>query len=122
MNATDRASRRPRVLLELSPKQVGDVVRAAQGARALPLALLGDVGQALAAAAASLQDPGLSRSLIHGFLVLACFSQDDGDLGNSEIAGMLDMSRSTCHRYLLTLVAPGAARTRPRHAPLQAPC
>jgi hypothetical protein len=115
MSATRRRSPRGRVSLELSPAQVGEVLRAAQGVGSLSFALAGlaDVREGRTAARAHLQNRALSRSLIAGILVLACFPTDDGDLGNAEIATMLDMNLSTSHRYISTLLTLGLLERDP---------
>jgi DNA-binding MarR family transcriptional regulator len=53
------------------------------------------------------RDQGLSRSLLNGLLVLACFPEDDGDLGVTELAQRLGMNASTAHRYASTLLRVG---------------
>jgi DNA-binding MarR family transcriptional regulator len=108
MTPARQVAARP-VLLELSRAQVEEVLSAANGASSLTLAMqgVGDVGEALTVAESHLRDRRLSRSLIHGCLVLACFAPDGTYLGNSEVAGMLGMSLSTVHRYITTLLALG---------------
>lgn len=51
--------------------------------------------------------PGRSRSLEYGLAILACFTGEWHTLGIAEIADLLGVSRSTTHRYALTLVAVG---------------
>ncbi len=48
-----------------------------------------------------------SQSLERGLAILACFTPERPVLGIAELAEMLDMSRSTTHRYVITLVALG---------------
>jgi hypothetical protein len=104
-----------RVVLELSPAQVRGVLRAARGAGQVPILLSGltDSGEARAAGRARLRDRRLSSSLIAGLLVLGCFPADGGDLGNSDVAEMMDMSLSTTHRYVSTLLALGLLERDP---------
>src|SRR5580698_6887654 len=51
-----------------------------------------------------------SQSLERGLAILACFSLERPLLGIAELADMLGMSRSTTHRYVITLVALGYLR------------
>lgn len=50
---------------------------------------------------------GFSQSLERGLAVLSSFSADRPELGISELARMLDLTRSTTHRYVATLAALG---------------
>ncbi len=52
-------------------------------------------------------DPHRSRSLEYGLALLQCFSADWHTLGIAELADMLGLTRSTTHRYALTLVSLG---------------
>jgi DNA-binding IclR family transcriptional regulator len=52
-------------------------------------------------------DPHLSRSLEYGLAMLECFPSESPALGIAEMADMLGMSRSTTHRYAMTLVTLG---------------
>lgn len=54
-----------------------------------------------------LREPRYSQSLERGLAILRCFGTDQPVLGISEIADELGMSRSTTHRYVITLVALG---------------
>jgi hypothetical protein len=110
-----RASPPARVRLELSPEQVAEVIRAAQGRSTLPLTLSppGGIEQALALAGPHLRDPRLSRSLIFAVLVLACFPVCGGYLANSEVAEMVAIPPSTAHRYISTLLALGMLERDP---------
>jgi IclR family transcriptional regulator, pca regulon regulatory protein len=55
----------------------------------------------------SLREPRFSQSLERGLAILACFSGDRPVLGIADLADELGMSRSTTHRYVVTLVALG---------------
>jgi IclR family pca regulon transcriptional regulator len=55
----------------------------------------------------SLREPRYSESLERGLAVLGCFTPKRPVLGNADIADGLGMSRSTAHRYVVTLVALG---------------
>ena len=76
------------------------------------------VGQILAdytpKTAEELENPRLSRSLLLGLLVLACFPPDGSFLPVKEAARILDASASTTHRYCKTLVAVGLLERDPR--------
>jgi len=52
-------------------------------------------------------DPRLSRSLEYGIAILEAFSRDRQALGIAEMADIVGISRSTTHRYAITLVALG---------------
>ncbi len=51
--------------------------------------------------------PTYSKSLIRGLAILGCFTSEQPMLGIADIADELEMSRSTTHRYVITLVALG---------------
>jgi IclR family transcriptional regulator, pca regulon regulatory protein len=55
----------------------------------------------------SLREPRFSQSLERGLAILGCFTADRPMLGIADIADGLGMSRSTTHRYVITLVALG---------------
>ena len=55
----------------------------------------------------SLREPRYSQSLERGLAILGCFTPKRPVLGIADIADELDMSRSTTHRYVITLVALG---------------
>lgn len=92
------------------------VVREASGEDGVSALLRGMGDQsALASKYRSLSEsPRLSRSLLLGLLVLACFPQDGGSLAVSDIAERLGMSPSTTHRYMTTLLAVGLLEQEPR--------
>jgi IclR family pca regulon transcriptional regulator len=52
-------------------------------------------------------DPRLSRSLEYGVAILESFSREKQTLGIAEMADIVGISRSTTHRYAITLVALG---------------
>jgi IclR family pca regulon transcriptional regulator len=54
-----------------------------------------------------LREPRYSQSLERGLAILACFTPQRPVLGIADIADDLGMSRSTTHRYVITLVALG---------------
>lgn len=55
----------------------------------------------------SLREPRYSQSLERGLALLGCFTPDQPMLGIADMATELGMSRSTTHRYAITLVALG---------------
>ncbi len=56
---------------------------------------------------AGLREPRYSQSLERGLAILGCFKPERSVLGIADIADGLEMSRSTTHRYVITLVALG---------------
>jgi IclR family pca regulon transcriptional regulator len=54
-----------------------------------------------------LREPRYSQSLERGLAILSCFTPERPVLGIADIADDLEMSRSTTHRYVITLVALG---------------
>jgi IclR family pca regulon transcriptional regulator len=52
-------------------------------------------------------DPRLSRSLEYGVAILECYSSERQELGIAELADIVGISRSTTHRYAITLVELG---------------
>jgi DNA-binding transcriptional ArsR family regulator len=101
------------VVLELSRTQIAKVMRTA-GASGAPSTLLSglhgpdaphsaDVEDLMALAEAD--ERRLSRSLLSGLLVLACFPLDGSELGIAQLARRLKMSPSATHRYVSTLLA-----------------
>src|ERR1700728_1353515 len=55
----------------------------------------------------TLREPRYSQSLERGLGILGCFTPRRALLGLAEIVDELGMSRSTTHRYMVTLVALG---------------
>src|ERR1700726_3506485 len=55
----------------------------------------------------SLREPRYSQSLERGLAILSCFTAKRPVMGIADIAEELGMSRSTTHRYVITLVALG---------------
>jgi IclR family pca regulon transcriptional regulator len=55
----------------------------------------------------ALREPRYSQSLARGLAILRCFTPERPVLGIADIADDLQMSRSTTHRYVITLVALG---------------
>jgi IclR family transcriptional regulator, pca regulon regulatory protein len=55
----------------------------------------------------TLREPRYSQSLERGLAILGCFTPEHPVLGIADIADELGMSRSTTHRYVITLMALG---------------
>jgi DNA-binding MarR family transcriptional regulator len=104
------------VTIKLTRAQVDRVVRqASQGTdvagRLRPLSSAGAHGSAYRQLAES---PRLSRSLLLGLLVLGSFPEDGSATAVTDVAERLQMSPSTTHRYLSTLLAVGLLEQDPR--------
>jgi IclR family pca regulon transcriptional regulator len=54
-----------------------------------------------------LADPRRSRSMEYGVAIMLCYSSEHQLLGIADLADMVKLSRSTTHRYALTLVELG---------------
>ncbi len=61
-----------------------------------------------------LDDTRLSRTLLLGLMVFACFRPNGEYRRVSEIAQALEMTPSTAHRYVSTLVAVGLIEREPK--------
>ncbi|HEX3519691.1 MAG TPA: IclR family transcriptional regulator [Solirubrobacteraceae bacterium] len=72
-----------------------------------PAAKIDSNGQEPAWSIPSLREPRYSQSLERGLAILGCFTPKRPVLGIADIADDLGMSRSTTHRYVITLVALG---------------
>ncbi|HTA05515.1 MAG TPA: helix-turn-helix domain-containing protein [Solirubrobacteraceae bacterium] len=112
MDPTEGGLDEGRIVLELSRSQVARILRAASASGAPSTLLAGaestvtaNVDELLALAEAD--ERRLSRSLLSGLLVLACFPLDGSLLGVAQLARRLKMSPSATHRYVTTLVAAG---------------
>jgi IclR helix-turn-helix domain len=97
------------ISIVLSPAQVDEIVRAATHSRAPSVSTL--IGGYMPT---DREDTRLSRSLVRGLSVLTCFGPDGEARGIVDIAGDLDMSPSTAHRYAYTLVELGLLERCPR--------
>jgi hypothetical protein len=97
------------VTIELTRSQIDRVVRGSSegdGVASL-LRTLADSGTLAARYEALSDSPRLSRSLLLGLLVLASFPSDGDSLAVTDVAARLNMSPSTTHRYMTTLLAVG---------------
>jgi hypothetical protein len=117
--------RRP-VSITLSAVQVDEVMRAAAQSGSPGIAMLisasrqEPAGRSLKTAAAERtsrpepDDRRLSRSLLRGLSLLACFRPGGEERGIVELARELGMSPGTAHRYAVTLVELGLLERCPR--------
>jgi DNA-binding transcriptional ArsR family regulator len=113
MNSSDGGPSEERIVLELSRAQVAKVMRTANASGAPSTLLSGLHGPGAPATAdvedlmqlAEAEERRLSRSLLSGLLVLACFPLDGATLGIAQLARQLKMSPSATHRYVSTLLA-----------------
>jgi DNA-binding MarR family transcriptional regulator len=104
-----------RISIELTRSQVDQIVRGSSDADGVAGALRGLADRGLASNYDALaSSPRLSRSLLLGLLVLACFPTDGDALAVTDVAGKLDLSPSTTHRYMTTLLAAGLLEQDPR--------
>jgi predicted transcriptional regulator len=103
------------VYIELTQAQVDRVVRGASGSGTMSALLAGldGVRQTLEDAPQQIEDRRLSRSLLSGLLLLACFPTDGAYLSNTEVARRVGMNMSTAHRYISTLVSVGLLERDP---------
>jgi hypothetical protein len=109
------------ITLRLTRAQVDQVARAVGGGGPMSVLLSGlwDPGWRPSpeswwqGPAPRFDDPRLSRCLLLGLLVLACFRPNGAFRGVADIARMLDMSHSTAHRYVSTLAAVGLLEHEP---------
>jgi IclR helix-turn-helix domain len=97
------------ISITLSPTQVDEVVRKATHSRAPSVSTL--IGGYMPK---DTDDPRVSRSLLRGLSILACFGPDGGERGILELARELRMSPSTTHRYAFTLVELGLLERCPK--------
>jgi DNA-binding MarR family transcriptional regulator len=97
------------ITLELTRTQVDSVIRGASSRDFASNLLRGleDSSTSTPDLEALSESPRLSRSLLLGLLVLACFPADGTPVAVTEIAARLRMSASTTHRYMTTLLAVG---------------
>jgi DNA-binding MarR family transcriptional regulator len=101
--------------IELTRAQVEHVVRLRSDGAGVSTLLHGLADRELASSFSALSSsPRLSRSLLLGLLVLACFPTDGGALTVTDVAEQLDLSPSTTHRYMTTLLAVGLLEQDPR--------
>lgn len=103
------------ITIELTSTQVDGVVRRSANTGDVSSLLRGLAESPSTAKLRTLsQSPRLSRSLLLGLLVLASFPADGSALAVTDVASQLEMSPSTTHRYLTTLLAVGLLEQDPR--------
>jgi DNA-binding transcriptional ArsR family regulator len=103
------------ITIELTRAQIDQVVRRSSEGNGMTSVLHGLAERGLASNYEALAaSPRLSRSLLLGLLVLACFPTDGGGLAVTDVAVRLDLSPSTTHRYMTTLLAAGLLEQDPR--------
>jgi DNA-binding MarR family transcriptional regulator len=104
------------IAIELTSAQIERIVRGASGSAGVSTLLHGLAGKATMTPhfRELAESPRLSRSLLLGLLVLASFPSDGGALAVTDVAARLEMSPSTTHRYLTTLLAVGLLEQDPR--------
>jgi hypothetical protein len=104
------------IAIELTRAQINTVVRGASQEDNVSNLLRGlSDKRGLASRFRALSEsPRLSRSLLLGLLVFACFPSDGDALAVTDVATRLRMSPSTTHRYMTTLLAVGLLEQDPR--------
>lgn len=103
------------ISIELTRPQIDQVIRGRSKADGISTLLRTLADRELAATFQALSaSPRLSRSLMLGLLVFACFPADSEDLAVTDVATKLELSPSTTHRYLSTLLAVGLLEQDPR--------
>lgn len=102
-----------RVSITLSPSQVEQIVRAVEPDRAPGFtSLIMEVLNRRETPAST--DRRLSRSLLRGLAIFACFGPENETLGLNEIAEQVGLQAGTIHRYVITLVAVGLLEQSPK--------
>jgi DNA-binding transcriptional ArsR family regulator len=104
------------IAIELTRTQVNQIVRGASHEDSISSLLKGlsDRGAMASKFRVLSESPRLSRSLLLGLLVLACFPTDGAAMAVTDVAERLSMSPSTTHRYMTTLLAVGLLEQDPR--------
>lgn len=112
-----------RVTIELSKAQIGRVLREAIKDNGLLGLERGREGLEFRVFPEQLDDRRFSRSLVLGLMVLASFPTDGTSRSVTEVAHELNISGSTSHRYISTLVMAGLLQRDPvsREYRLRAP-
>jgi hypothetical protein len=97
------------ITIELTGKQVDRIIRGASSRDFASNLIRGlaDSDAPMPNFEALSESPRLSRSLLLGLLVLACFPADGSTVAVTQVANRLGMSASTTHRYMTTLLAVG---------------
>jgi hypothetical protein len=108
------------LIIRLTEGQEKDVLRQVLGEDETQDRLLEHLGdperlRAEATAARSVSEKRLSQSLIRGFSIVTALGPPGTERGLIEIAGALEMSPSTTHRYVTTLVELGLVERGQSH-------
>jgi IclR helix-turn-helix domain len=101
------------VRIELDPAQVNRIIRMTSGsgpAGPWPLGMASVIPEGFAL---QLDDRKMSRSLVLGLMVYSFFPRDHSYLRVSDISRSLDLTSSTVHRYISTLLAVGLLEREP---------
>jgi DNA-binding MarR family transcriptional regulator len=100
---------RAKVAIELTDRQLASVLDQTKADHSVAAMLSGfDLKLTASEAFARMgSEKGSSRSLVRGLLVLCAFPATGEPRRLSDVAGELEMSTSTLHRYLNTLLALG---------------
>jgi hypothetical protein len=106
---------KPRISIELTEGQLDKLIREAAGVGNMSVLLSGlqNISETVAREPTLLDDPRMSRSLLTGLLMLAALPSDGTGIGVLNLSRSLNMSPSTTHRYLSTLVGVGLAEREP---------
>ncbi|MGO9760965.1 MAG: helix-turn-helix domain-containing protein [Solirubrobacteraceae bacterium] len=103
------------ITIELTRAQVDELLRRRSQGGGVSSILHGLADGPLTSSYPALSaSPRLSQSLLLGLLVLSCFPTDGEALAVTEVAGRLELSPSTTHRYMTTLLAVGLLEQDPR--------
>lgn len=101
--------------IELTRTQIDHVLRGSSEEGGVSSVLRRLANRELGATYATLSaSPRLSRSLMLGLMVFACFPADGQALAVTDVAAQLELSPSTTHRYMSTLLAAGLLEQDPR--------
>ncbi len=97
------------IAINLTSSQIDQVVRGAAGVGNMSVLLSGHIDrqEILAHESELLKDQDMSASLMRGLLIIAALPSDGSYIGVVELARALNLSASTTHRYLATLVRVG---------------
>ena len=106
---------KPRISIELTDGQLDKLIREAAGVGNMSVLLSGlqNISETVAREPTLFDDPRASRSLLTGLLMLAALPSDGTGIGVLDLSRSLNMSPSTAHRYLSTLVLVGLAEREP---------
>jgi hypothetical protein len=103
------------VSIELTPAQIGRIIRQASGAGNMSILLSGLQGACgtIHDDQRLLEDPRMSRSLLQGLVVLSGFPTDGSEIGVIDLAHKIGLGDSTTYRYVGTLLSVGLIERDP---------